>query len=216
MSLPPEQQKPISILIVEDQFFTRMGLSIAFKLEPDMHVVAEAESGHQAVDLFSKHQPDVTVLDSQLPDMHGTEVAREIVRRHGPSRLLFFSVEDKEEDVHRAVSVGASGYVTKLAPRPELLHAVRSVAAGKRYFSEPLLGKLNERRSHVSLSTRELEVLQGMAKGWPNKIIASELNISAETVKTFVKRILDKLGVADRTQAVVRAMERGLLKQQSN
>ena len=211
MSLPPERQ--IRILIVEDQFFARLGLSISFKMEPDMDVVAEAECGHQAVDLFTKHHPDVTVLDGRLPDMHGTEVAREIVRRHGPSRLLFFSAEDKEEDVHRAVSVGASGYVTKLAPRPELLHAVRSVAAGKRYFSELLLGKLNERRSHVSLSARELEVLQGMAKGWPNKIIASELHVSAETVKTFVARILEKLGVEDRTQAVMRALERGLLKE---
>jgi two-component system NarL family response regulator len=214
MSLTPDQQ--IRILIVEDQFFARMGLTMSFRLEPDMNVVAEAACGCEAVDLFARHQPDVTVLDGQLPDMHGTDVAREIVKRHGPSRLLFFSVEDKEEDVHRAVSVGVSGYVTKLAPRPELLHAVRTVAAGKRYFSEPLLGKLNQRRAHVSLSPRELEVLRGMAKGWPNKIIASELNISGETVKTFVKRILEKLGVEDRTQAVMRALERGLLKQHAN
>ena len=206
----------IRVLIVEDQFFARMGLSMSFKLEPDMDVVAEAECGQDAVNLFTEHQPDVTILDGQLPDMHGTDVAREIVRRHGPSRLLFFSVEDTEEDVHRAVSAGVSGYVTKLCPRPELLHAVRSVAAGKRYFPQPLLGKLNERRSHVTLSSREMEVLRGMAKGWPNKVIAAELNVSAETVKTFVTRILSKLDVEDRTQAVMRALERGLLKQSSN
>jgi DNA-binding NarL/FixJ family response regulator len=208
--------RPIRVLIVEDQFFARMGLSMSFKLEPDLDVVGEAECGHEAVDLFTRHQPDVTVLDGQLPDMHGTDVAREIVKRHGPSRLLFFSVEDTEEDIHRAVNAGVSGYVTKFCPRPELLHAVRSVAAGRRYFPEPLLGKLHERRSHVTLSSRELEVLRGMAKGWPNKVIAAELNISAETVKTFVTRILGKLGVEDRTQAVMRALERGLLKQHSN
>jgi two-component system NarL family response regulator len=212
----PTTLPPIRVLIVDDQFFARMGLSMSIKLEADMDVVAEAECGRDALDLFTKHQPDVTVLDGQLPDMHGSEVAREIVKRHGPSRLLFFSVEDTEEDIHRAVSAGVSGYVTKFCPRPELLHAVRSVAAGKRYFPEPLLGKLNERRSHVTLSSRELEVLHGLAKGWPNKIIAAELNVSAETVKTFVTRILDKLGVEDRTQAVMRALERGLLKQPSN
>lgn len=212
----PALNRTISVLIVEDQFFARMGLSMSLKLEPDMDVVAEAECGHDAVDLFGKHQPDVVVLDGQLPDMHGADVAREIVRRHGPRQMLFFSVEDTEEDIHRAVSAGVSGYVTKHSSRPELLHAVRSVASGKRYFPKGLLGKLIERRNHVTLSSRELEVLAGMARGYSNKVIAAELNVTAETIKTFVERILDKLGVEDRMQAVMRALDRGLLKRPPN
>jgi len=199
-------------MIVDDHFFTRLGVSAALNLESDMGVVAEASSGRDAIDLFMKHRPDVAVLDGSLPDMHGTEVAREIVKRFDSARLLIFSVEETEEDIHRAVSAGVRGYLPKTASRPDLINAVRTVAAGKRFFPQPVLGKLHDRRNHVTLSLRELEVLQGMAKGWPNKLIAADMNISTETVKTFVARILEKLGAEDRIQAVMVALDRGLLK----
>ena len=210
MNAPTENT--IRILVVDDHFFTRMGLAAALNLESDMGVVAEAATGREAIDLFDEHQPDIAVLDCQLPDMHGADVAREIVRRCDCARLLIFSVEETEEDIHRAVNAGVRGYLPKSAPRPELLSAVRTVAAGRRFFPEPVLGKLQHRRSHVSLSAREMEVLQAMAQGLPNKLIALQLGVSTETVKTFVARILEKLDAEDRTQAVMIALDRGLLR----
>ncbi len=208
----PAPENTIRVMIVDDHFFTRIGLSAALNLESDMGVVAEASSGRDAIDLFAEHRPDVAVLDGHLPDMHGTDVAREIVKRFDTARLLIFSVEETEEDIHRAVSAGVRGYLPKSASRPDLVQAVRTVASGRRFFPRLVMGKLNERRSHVTLSAREMEVLQGLAKGWPNKLIAADMGVSTETIKTFVTRILGKLGAEDRTQAVMVALQRGLLK----
>ncbi|GEP45337.1 hypothetical protein BGE01nite_46280 [Brevifollis gellanilyticus] len=144
--------------------------------------------------------------------MHGTEVAKHILSRFEHARLLLFSVDETEEDIHRAVSAGVSGYLPKSAPRPQVLSGVRALAAGRRFFPEPIREKIQQRRSHATLSEREVEVVSGMARGLSNKLIAAELGVSAETVKTFVARILEKLGVEDRTQAVIAAMNRGLLK----
>ena len=210
----PPTNNCIRVLVVDDHFFTRMGLAAALNLESDMGVVAEAGCGRDAINLFAEHQPDVAVVDGQLPDMHGIDVAKEIMRRHQSARLLIFSVEETEEDIHRAVNAGVRGYLPKSAPRLELLSAVRTVAAGRRFFPQPVLGKLHQRRSHVSLSARETEVLKARAQGLPNKLIASELGVSTETVKTFVARILEKLDAEDRVQAVMIALDRGLLRRQ--
>lgn len=210
--MQPTSENTIRVMIVDDHFFTRIGVSTALNLESDIGVIAEAASGQDAIDLYAEHRPDVAVLDGHLPDMHGTDVAREIVKRFDTARLLIFSVEETEEDIHRAVSAGVRGYLPKSASRPDLINAVRTLAAGRRYFPQPVLGKLQERRSHVTLSIREQQVLQGMAKGWPNKLIAADMGISTETVKTFVARILNKLDAEDRTQAVMTALDRGLLR----
>ncbi len=208
----PSSENSIRVLVVDDHFFTRMGVSAALNLETDMGVIAEAGCGREAIDLFTEHKPDIALLDGHLPDMHGAEVAKEIVSRFDTARLLIFSVEETEEDIHRAVSAGVQGYLPKSASRPDLIQAVRTVASGRRYFPQHILGKLQERRSHVTLSTRELEVLRSMSRGWPNKIIAAHMGVSTETGKTFVARILDKLQAEDRTQAVMVALDRGLIK----
>jgi DNA-binding NarL/FixJ family response regulator len=202
----------IRVLVVDDHFFTRMGIRAALSIEGDMGVVAEASCGREAIDCYCKHLPDVAVLDGHLPDMHGSEVAREIVKRFEGAKLLLFSVEGTEEDIHRAEEAGVSGYVSKNADRSELVQAVRVVASGRRYFSEAVLAKLRERRARVGLSEREMQVLDAMSRGLPNKLIACELGLSPETVKTFVARLLQKLDAEDRTLAVVRGFERGLLK----
>jgi DNA-binding NarL/FixJ family response regulator len=202
----------IRLLIVDDHFFTRMGLASSIQLEPDMRVVGEAACGREALDLYHQHAPDVTVLDGLLPDMHGAEVAREIVKSNTGARLMIFSVDETEEDIHRAVAAGVSGYLPKTTPRAEFIGAIRDLAAGRRYFPTAIQEKLRERKCHVGLSQREVEVLKCMAKGLPNKIIAADLGVSAETVKTFVARIMEKLNVEDRTQAVVEAMSRGWLR----
>lgn len=207
-----DSENTIRVMIVDDHFFTRLGLSAALNLEPDLSVIAEASSGQEAIDLYTQHLPDIAILDGNLPDMHGTDVAREIVKRFDAAHLLIFSVEETEEDIHRAVSAGVRGYLPKNAARPDLIQAVRTVAAGRRYFPQGLLGKLNDRRCHPALSTREHQVLLGMSRGWPNKLIAAEMNVSTETIKTFVARILGKLNAEDRIQAVMTALDRGLLK----
>lgn len=202
----------IRLLIVDDHFCTRMGLTSTVRLEPDMQVVGEASCGREALDLYHQHTPDVTVLDGMLPDMHGTDVAREIVKAHTGARLMMFSVDETEEDIHRAVAAGVFAYLPKTSPRDEFIAAIRNVAAGRRYFPRAIQEKLRERNCHAGLSQRELEVLKAMAKGLPNKVIAADLGVSAETVKTFVARILEKLDVEDRTQAVVEAIARGWLR----
>ncbi len=204
--------RSIRVLIVDDHFFTRIGLAAALNLEADMGVVAEADCGREAIALYDKLRPDVTVLDGQLPDMHGTEVARQIRGRFADARLIVFSVDETEEDVHRALEAGVSGYLPKSAPRPQFINGVRAVAAGRRFFPEPIREKIQQRRAHALLSDREFEVVRAMARGLPNKLIAAELGISPETVKTFAARIMEKLGVEDRTQAVLEAMKRGILR----
>jgi len=208
----PPSECSIRVLIVDDHFFTRIGLTAALNMEPDIGVVAEATCGRDAITLYAAHRPDVTLLDGQLPDIHGAEVTREILAQDTQARLIIFSIEETEEDIHRAVAAGVYGYLQKNAPRGELLTAVRTVAAGRRFFPNTVNDKLQARLTHAPLSPREIEVLKSMAKGRPNKVIATEMNVSTETVKTFVSRILDKLAVEDRTQAVMVALKRGLLK----
>ncbi len=204
--------RSIRVLIVDDHFFTRIGLTATLNIESDIGVVAEAACGRDAIDLYSTHQPDVAVLDGNLPDMHGFDVAREIVRLFGGARLLIFSVEETEEDIHRAITCGVRGYLHKSTPRTKLLNAVRTVASGRRFIPAPLQEKLRERGSHNSLSGRELQVLQCIAQGLANKEIAAALGVSAETAKTYVSRLMEKLGAQDRTHAVAVALTRGLLR----
>jgi DNA-binding NarL/FixJ family response regulator len=206
------KREGIRVLIADDHFFTRMGVATALSLEKDIGVVAQAASGREAIELFEEHRPDVAVLDGQMPDMHGREVVRELSQRFDAARLILFSIEDTEEDIHSAVSAGASGYLSKGAPRAELVNAIRQVASGRRFFPERILHKLREREKRNTLSARELEVLRCMAQGLQNKEIAAALALSGETVKTYVTRILEKLNVQDRTQAVMAALQRGLLK----
>ncbi len=202
----------IRILLVDDHFFTRMGLASALNLESDIKVVAEASNGRDAINMFSEFQPDLAILDGNLPDLHGTEVARHIVSRHAEARLLLFSVEETEEAIHRAVRAGVNGYLNKGAQRSDVLEAIRAVASGRRYFPKPIQAKLHAHHIHTELSTREVEVLNHIARGMANKEIAASMGISTETVKTHVTRLLAKLDVQDRAHALMVAMERGILK----
>lgn len=202
----------IRVLIVDDHFFTRMGVTAALKLESGIQVVAEASSGEEALRQYSEHLPDVTVLDGNMPDLHGIQVAEEICRLHPHPKLLLFSVEETEEDIHRAVSAGVLGYLPKSAPRTELVEAVRRLAGGGRYFSRDIQEKLRARRSHSPLSRKETEVLKAVAEGLPNKMIAVQMAVSTETVKTHVAHVLRKLGAQDRTAAVFIGIQRGILR----
>jgi DNA-binding NarL/FixJ family response regulator len=207
--------KPMSIriFVVDDHFLLRIGLVGAISDETDLEVVGEAADGQAAVELFDHLQPDITLMDGLLPDIHGVEAARRILGKHRDARIILISINDTAEDVHRAIEAGLWGYIPKSCDKAAIIHAIRSVAAGERYLPPELAKKLEERGQHPLLTVRELEVLRLIARGCANKQIAAELAVSEATVKSHIAHILDKLDVPDRTRAVTLALERGMLRQ---
>jgi two-component system NarL family response regulator len=199
------------LLVVDDHFVVRLGLTSALNLEPDMQVVAEASDGRQAIELFRKHKPDITVMDYQLPELNGAEATADICREFPEARIIVLSVYKAEEDVHRAVQAGALAYLPKSSEPEELIEAIRTVHGGGRYFPAAIANVLAGRASRDPLSDREIEVLTMIVRGRSNKEVASELGISENTVKFHTTRIFEKLGVLDRVQAATAAIERGIV-----
>ena len=201
----------IRLLIADDHYVVRMGLVALVNTEADMEVVAEAEDGAQAIDLFAKHNPDLALLDSRMPVKDGIAAAIEIRRRFPDARILMLTAYDGDADIRRALEAGVNGYVLKRSTGEKLIPALRAVAAGKRWLPEEVVGQLASRKSFEHLTPRELEVLDKLAKGMANKQVADSLQITEHTVKDHVKNILAKLRVADRTEAVTVALKRGII-----
>jgi DNA-binding NarL/FixJ family response regulator len=199
------------ILLVDDHFFVRMGLAASLNEEPDLEVVAEAGSVAEALDAFRTSQPDVTLLDGNLPDGHGLDALALIAAEFPHARIVMLSVDVTEESVFRAIEAGALGYLGKSAPRQVLLHALREAAQGRTFLPPELEAKLRQRRQRQELTAREFEILRLVVKGTPNKLIADALGIAEMTVKVHLSRIFDKLGVPDRTSATTAALQRGLV-----
>ncbi|MBD2070024.1 response regulator transcription factor [Leptolyngbya sp. FACHB-671] len=202
--------KPIRILIVDDHPIVRNGLVLMVKYESGMEMVAEASTGIEASAQFREHQPDVTLMDLRLGDMNGVEVIAKIRQDSPNARIVILTTYDTDEDIYRGLQAGAKGYILKDAPLDELLKAIRTVHMGKQYIPPEVGAKLAERLSHPQLSDREREVLQLMAQGKSNQDVADSLHIAENTVKYHVNNILSKLGVSDRTQAVLLALKRGI------
>lgn len=209
---PDMKSPPIRLLVVDDHFMVSLGLISALSREPDMEVVGEARSGHEALELFAKLRPDVTLMDGMLPDLHGVEVTRRIVARHPEARIIVVSINETAEDIHRALEAGAWGYLPKSSEKQAMVRAIRAVAAGERYLPADLASRLAERNLYVPLSERQIEVLRLVAQGRTNKEIADVLGIHELTIKSHLSQILAKLGAPDRTRAVTLALERGLLR----
>lgn len=203
--------KPIRILVVDDHFMVRMGLSASLNIEPDMEVVAEAGSGEDALPAYRKHRPSLVLMDLRLPGISGAECAAAILAEFPAASILMLSTHSGEEEIYRALQAGARGYIVKSVLREELLRAVREVHHGRQYVDPLVASHLADRRLHRSLSGREIEVLQMVAKGLGNKEIASALDIAEVTVKLHVSHVLEKLGVKDRTQAATVALQRGII-----
>lgn len=203
--------KPIRILVVDDHFMVRMGLSASLNVEPDMEVVAEAGNGEDALRAYRKHNPSLVLMDLRLPGMSGVDCTAAILREFPDAAILMLSTHSGEEEIYRAMQAGARGYIVKSILREELLRAIREVQAGRQYVDPIVASHIEERRSHRSLSGREVEVLRMVAKGMGNKEIASELNIAEVTVKLHVSHVLEKLNVKDRTQAATVALQRGII-----
>jgi DNA-binding NarL/FixJ family response regulator len=201
----------IRILVADDHYVVRMGLIAMVNLEPDMEVVAEATDGNQAAALFKKFSPDLTLLDVRMPVKDGIEAALEIRQMNSEARILMLTAHDGDEDIHKAMEAGASGYVLKDSTDEKLLPAIRAVAAGQRWVPEEVAKRLATRRLFEELTSRELLVLKEVVKGLANKQIADVLNISENTVKWHLKNILAKLCVADRAEAVAVAIQRGII-----
>ena len=203
--------RKIRLLIVDDHFMVRIGLTSALNLERDMEVVGEAVNGRAAVEAYREHQPDVAILDYQLPEMNGAEATQAICNEFPEARIIILSVYKGEEDVHRAVRAGALAYLPKSSEPDELSEAIRTVHGGGRYFPAAITSKLQGRATRHDLSGRELEVLARIVRGLSNKEISTELTISENTVKFHTARIFEKLGVLDRVQAATTAIERGIV-----
>jgi DNA-binding NarL/FixJ family response regulator len=204
-------KKKIRIMVVDDHFVVRMGLSGSINLEPDMTVEAEAASGPRAIEQFRKHRPDIVLMDLILPGMSGVEATRAICKEFPEASVIMLSTHDGEEDIYRSLQAGARTYLIKTAAREDLLHAIRAVHSGERCISPAIGARLAERMTRAELTAREIEVLKLVAKGRSNKEIGSELGIAEVTVKLHVGHILAKLNARDRTQATTTALQRGIL-----
>lgn len=189
----------------------RMGLTASLNAEPDMEVVAEAANGEAAIEAYTRHSPNLVIMDVRLPGLSGAETTAAIVRAHPDACVLMLSTHSGEEEIYRAMQAGARGYVLKSVMREDLLRAIRDVHSGKRHLDPIVAAHLAERFAHRSLTTRELEVLRMVAKGWGNKEIANALNIAEVTVKLHVSHVLEKLNVKDRTEAATAAVQRGII-----
>ncbi len=189
----------------------RMGLTALVNTEPDMEIVAEATDGAQAVELFGKFNPDLVLMDLRMPVKDGISATLEILSKSAKARVLMLTTYDGDDDIHRALQAGAQGYVLKNSTGDKLIPALRAVAAGQQWIPKEVANQLSSRKRFEELTPREVQVLNLLAKGLANKEIASILNITEYTTKDHLKNILGKLQVADRTEAVTAAIQRGII-----
>jgi len=201
----------ISILIADDHYVVRMGLVALVETEPDLQVIGEAADGVQAVELFKRLRPDLTLMDLRMPRKDGITATREIREQFPEARILMLTTFDGDDDIHKSLSAGANGYLLKNATREHLIPALRAVAADQRWIPKDVARRLANRKMFEVLTPREVEVLHQLAKGLANKEIADVLDISEYTTKDHLKSILSKLHVADRTEAVTAAIQRGIV-----
>jgi len=201
----------IKVMVVDDHPLMRVGVASIINARPDMAVVAQTGTGEEALALFPQHKPDVTLMDLRLPNMSGVDAIRAIRGRWPSARFVVLTTYEGDEDIHRALEAGAKGYVIKGMPYQTLIDALLRVHSGGRFLPPPVARALAARMPDSELSAREQEVLRHLVGGMTNKEIANLLGITEATVKCHVSTILMRLNVSDRTQAVVTALQRGLV-----
>lgn len=206
-----KKNNKIRILIADDHYIVRLGLIALVSTESDMEVVAEAADGMQALELYGRYNPDLVLLDMRMPIKNGIQTTMEIRAKFPTARILMLTAFDGDEEIHKALQAGAKGYVFKNSSGEKLIPALRTVLAGQRWIPKEVASRLASRKTFETLTTREEEVLNELAKGLANKEIAEILNITEHTVKDHLKNILGKLRVADRTEAVTTAIQRGII-----
>lgn len=226
MTAPTRGTEPggIRLLVADDQVLVRAGIRLILESEPDLTVVAEADTGRAAVALCADHRPDVVLMDLRMPELDGIEATRQLHEAGSHARVLVLTTFDTDEYIYAALRAGASGFLLKSAPPDRLVEAVRQVHAGESLLTPTITRRLIEEfisrpgpreetdATLAGLTEREREVLSLIAHGRSNGEIARDLFVSEATVKTHVNRILAKLGARDRTQAVIAAYEFGLVR----
>ena len=208
---PSPSADKIRLLIADDHMTVLAGLASIIGMQRDMIVVAEAANGRQAVDLWRKHHPDVTLLDLRMPKLDGVGVIDEIRKEDTSARIIILTTYDTDNEIYRAIKAGAKGYLLKDARREELLDCIRKVNRGDTCIPQELVQKLAAGMSGEILTGRELGVLALLARGKSNKEIGANLFISETTVKGHLRHIFTKLDVLSRTEAVTVASRRGLV-----
>jgi two-component system NarL family response regulator len=201
----------IRLLCVDDHRVMLDGLALLIGRQPQMEVVASATSGEQAVDLFRRHRPDVTLMDLQLPTMSGLEAIGEIRRLQPDARIVVLTMYQGDEDIYRALEAGAAAYLLKDTLSEDLVRVIREVHGGNRPIPPDVAAALAARKAQPSLTPREVGVVQLIAQGMRNKEIAVALGISEQTAKVHVKNILAKLNVSDRSAVIAVAVRRGII-----
>jgi len=207
----PREQTAIRVLIADDHEVVREGLVAMIGRQVDMHVVAQAADGIEAVRLWREQRPDVALVDLRMPGLDGVGVVGQVRALDAMARILILTTYDGDEDIYRGMRAGAKAYLLKDAPREQLLDCIRAVHAGNTYVLPDVAAKLTAQAAGERLTDREQEILVLLAAGDSNKLIARKLMITEGTVKTHVKSVLFKLGAASRTEAAAVAARRGLV-----
>jgi DNA-binding NarL/FixJ family response regulator len=201
----------IRVLTVDDHSVVRDGIARLIGTQSDMELVAEASDGREALEQFRKYQPDITLMDLQMPNMGGIDAVSAIRDEFPEARIIVLTTYAGDVQVMRALKAGAHGYVLKALLRKELLEAIRAVHGGQKRLSAEVAAEVAKHALDSALSPREISVLKLIADGNGNKEIAAHLHLTEESVKSYVKNILLKLGANDRTHAVTIGLKRGII-----
>lgn len=201
----------IRVLAVDDHSVVRDGIARLVGAQADMELVAEAVDGGEAVEEFRKHRPDITLMDLQMPVMSGLDAIGVIRSEFPDARIIVLTMNAGDVLITRALKAGAQGFLLKGLLRRELLETIRAVHSGQKHVSAEVAGELARHALESPLSPREVSVLELIASGNANKEIAAQLNLAEESVKSYVKSILQKLGANDRTHAVTIGLRRGII-----
>lgn len=206
MSPPPK----IRVICADDHPLVRKGLAAIIAGEPDLELVAEAQNGREAIELYRRLQPDVLLMDLRMPEIDGITATRTILAEFPAAKILALTSYDGDQDLYQALEAGVRGYLLKETLHVEIIDAIRNAQAGRKLVPSDL-AKRDEVALRSALTPREIEVLKHIAQGLSNKEIGTLLGTAAGTVKIHVQNILEKLQAADRTQAVTIALRRGIV-----
>ena len=202
---------PIRILIVDDHPVVQAGLTSMLNTNDGIEVVGSASGGFEALRMLAERKPDILLLDLRMPGMNGIDTLLAMQKMKSPARAIVLTSFETDENIYRAVQAGAQGYLLKDTPQEQMLEAIMSVHAGKRFIPKEIAARLADRMLRSNLTARELEILGMLAKGLTNKQIGCALAISENTVRNHLKCVMSKLEVSDRTEAVAVAIQQGVI-----